>query len=274
MWMPIPPLPRLTITAVIDILVVAVLVYQTILIIRGRRAAHILSGVGILVGVYLVAVWAHLELLRTLLATLAPYTAFALIVMFQSDIRRMLAGIGRRNWLNLGARLQRREMLEELHLAMLQLAQDRTGALIIVEKEIGLRTFIESGVLLDAFVSRDLVLSIFQKGVALHDGAVILQGDRVAAAACFLPLTMDPVSRTFGTRHRAAIGVTEETDCVAFIVSEETGRISAAEAGAIEQNMDSDRLRERLSEALGLRTSDQPTRRQGKRPALNRAEGT
>lgn len=271
MRLPLPSLPHLSITAIIDILVVAVLVYQAILIIRGRRAVHILSGVGILVLVYLVADWTHLELLRTLLATLAPYTAFALIVMFQSDLRRMLAGIGRRNWFNLGARLQRREMVEELHLTLLQLSQEKTGALIVVEREIGLRTFVESGVLLDAMVSRDLLLSIFQKGVALHDGAVIIQGDRIAAAACFLPLTMDPVSRSFGTRHRAAIGVTEETDCVAFIASEETGQLSVASGGLIEQNVSADVLHERLSEALGLRASDKPLRRVTKRPV--RAEG-
>lgn len=272
MGLPSPTLPHLTITSVVDILLVAVLVYQAILIIRGRRAVHILSGVGVLVLVYLVADWTQLELLRTLLATLAPYTAFALIVMFQSDIRRMLAGIGRRNWLNIGSRLQRREMVEEMHLALLQLAQEKTGALIVVEREIGLRTFVESGVLLDAMVSRDLLLSIFQKGVALHDGAVIVQGDRIAAAACFLPLTMDPVSRNFGTRHRAAIGVTEETDCVAFIASEETGRISVASRGAIEQAVSPDRLHERLLEAMGLRSSDKPTRRAPKRAI--RAEGS
>lgn len=163
-------------------------------------------------------------------------------------------------------------MVEEMHLALLQLAQEKTGALIVVEREIGLRTFVESGVLLDAMVSRDLLLSIFQKGVALHDGAVIVQGDRIAAAACFLPLTMDPVSRNFGTRHRAAIGVTEETDCVAFIASEETGRISVASRGAIEQAVSPDRLHERLLEAMGLRSSDKPTRRAPKRAI--RAEGS
>jgi diadenylate cyclase len=253
-----PKLPNFTIAAVIDILLVAVLVYQAILIVRGRRAAHILTGIGVLVFVYLGAVWAHLELLRTLLATLAPYTAFALIVMFQSDIRRMLAGIGRRGWFGFGSQLQRRESLEELELAVQQLAEDKTGALIIIEREIGLRSFVESGVFLDAQISRDLLLVIFQKGTALHDGAVIVQNDRIAAAACFLPLTMNPVSRNLGTRHRAGIGVTEETDCLAVIVSEERGTISLAASGEIEHAVTEERLREAISEALGYRVTKRP----------------
>ncbi|MBI3678962.1 MAG: TIGR00159 family protein [Acidobacteria bacterium] len=251
-----PSMPRLTITAVIDILLVAVLVYQLILIIRGRRAVHILTGVGILILVYLAAAWARLELLRNLLATLAPYTAFALIVMFQSDIRRMLARIGRREWFSFGSQLQRRESVEETLLAVEHLSQTKTGAIIILERRIGLRTFIESGVLLEAQLSRDLLLAIFLKGGPLHDGAAIVQGGRVAAAACFLPLTMNPVSRTLGTRHRAAIGITEETDCMAVVISEETGRISVAFGGEIDLDLTRDQLRERLSRAQGLRLKD------------------
>ncbi|MCC6362125.1 MAG: TIGR00159 family protein [Bryobacterales bacterium] len=245
-------LPGFSVTAVIDIVCVAVLVYQAILIVRGRRAAHILTGIGVLCFVYLLSVWAHLELLRTLLATLAPYTAFAVIVVFQSELRRMLARIGRRGYFSIGTQLQRRESLEELLLAVQQLAQDKTGALVILEREIGLRTFIESGVFLDAQLSRDLLLTIFEKGAALHDGAVIVQGDRIAAAACFLPLTMNPLSRNLGTRHRAAVGVTEETDCVAVIVSEETGNISIAIGGEIVSRVTIEELRERLADALGF----------------------
>src|SRR5262249_48738440 len=157
-----------------------------------------------------IAVWRNLDLLRSVLSTLAPYTAFALIVMFQSEIRRFLARIGRTRWLGLGGQLERREVVDEILLAVRQLAEDRHGALIVIERDIGLRTFIESGVAMDARVSRDLLCSIFHAGGALHDGAVIIQGDRIAAAACFLPLTTNPVMlRRLGTRHRAAIGVTE-----------------------------------------------------------------
>jgi diadenylate cyclase len=149
-WESVTPL------VVVDILAVAFLIYQFIMIVRGRRAAHVLTGLWILVVVYLIAVWAKLELLRTVLAALAPYTAIALIVMFQSEIRRLLARIGRSRWLGLGGQLERREMVDEIILAIEQMAEWKTGALIVIEREIGLRTFIESGVALDSAISRDL----------------------------------------------------------------------------------------------------------------------
>src|SRR5579884_3553673 len=184
---PWPAMPKITITSVIDILAVAVLIYNFFLMVRGRRAAHVLSGIWVLLVAYLIAVWAHLELLRTVLAAMAPYTAIALIVMFQSELRRMLARIGRSRWLGLGGQLERREVADEIILALQQLVEMKAGALVVIERDIGLRTFTESGVALDAAVSRDLLCAIFHQGGALHDGAVIIQGDRVAAAACFLP---------------------------------------------------------------------------------------
>src|ERR1051326_287769 len=212
--LPIADMPALTWVSAIDILIVAVLIYQFILMVRGRRAAHVLTGILILLAVYVLAVWARLELLRSLLATLAPFTGFAVIVMFQSEIRRMLARIGRRPFTGF-APFERREVAEEILLALGQLSQQKVGALIVVERKTGLRTFTESGMSLDANISRDLLCSIFQPRGALHDGAVIVQGDRVAAAACFLPLTTNPqLSTNLGTRHRAAIGITEESACI------------------------------------------------------------
>jgi diadenylate cyclase len=250
----LPQLPRLTPIAVLDILLVAFLIYQFISMVRGRRAAHILNGVAILILVYAVSLWAGMELLPSILAALAPYTVFALIIMFQSEIRRLLARLGRKRWVSMGGKLQRRETTYELLLALEQLAEEKTGALVVVERDIGLRTFIESGVALDAALSRDLLLSIFQSGGALHDGAAIVQGDRVAAAACFLPLTTNPqVMRKLGTRHRAAIGVTEETDCMALVVSEETGRLSVAAGGEIELDVNLERIEERLAQHYGRR---------------------
>src|SRR5580658_3014244 len=172
-----PLFAKLTPIAIIDILAVAFLIYQFILIVRGRRAAHVLTGLWILVVAYLIAVWARLDLLRSVLAALAPYTAIALIVMFQSEIRRLLMRLGRSRWFGLGGQLERREMVDEIILALQQLIESRHGALIVIEREIGLRTFVESGVALDATVSRDLLCSIFHQGGALHDGAVIVQGD-------------------------------------------------------------------------------------------------
>ena len=247
-------LPHLTVVAVIDIILVAFLIYQFLLIVRGRRAAHILGGLAVLIAAYYASDQLHFELLRTLLANLAPYAPFALIVMFQSEIRRMLARMGRRRWGSLGSRLQRREVAEELVLALVQLSRQKTGALVVLERDIGLRTFIESGVMLEACLSQDLLLTVFQPGSALHDGAVIVQGERAAAAACFLPLTVKPgLASKLGTRHRAAIGVTEETDCLALVVSEETGRISMAWGGEIEMDVSEQRLEQRISEHMGHR---------------------
>jgi diadenylate cyclase len=240
-------LPPLTLTSALDILIVAVLIYQFLLIIRGRRAIHVLMGLGVLVIIYVAAVWAKLDLLSTILATLAPYTAIALIVMFQTELRRALARLGRRPFLG-ASQIERRELSQEVVLAVGRMAQKKIGALIVLERKIGLRTFVESGVNLDATVSRDLLCAIFYPGGALHDGAVIIQGDRMAAAACFLPLTTNPLLMTeLGTRHRAAIGISEESDCVAVVVSEETGKVSVAMFGEIEIDVPLERVEHMLS---------------------------
>ena len=250
----LPVIPKLTVTAVIDILAVALLIYNFFLMVRGRRAAHVLTGLWVLMAAYLIAIWAKLDLFRSVLAALAPYTAIALIVMFQSEIRRLLARIGRTRWLGLGGQLERREVVDDILLAVRQMVEDHIGALIVIERDIGLRTFIESGVTLDARVSRDLLCSIFHSGGALHDGAVIIQGDRVAAAACFLPLTTNPVMlRRLGTRHRAAIGITEETDALAVVVSEQTGQISLAARGDLEPDVSLERMQEWLTRHSGAR---------------------
>jgi diadenylate cyclase len=239
-------LPRLTVTGVIDILVVAFVIYQLLMIVRGTRAGHVLVGILTLVLAYVVSVWAGLEALHSLLNYIVPYTALAVIVLFQSEIRRTLARIGRKRWFGMGFR--RPESVDEILMAVERLAQDRVGALIVLERDIGLRTFIESGVRLDAALSRDLLLSIFHPKGALHDGAVIVQKDRIAAAACFLPLTVNPqLSRQFGTRHRAALGITEETDCLSVIVSEETGKISIAIRGDIKQGLTPKEVDERIT---------------------------
>jgi diadenylate cyclase len=245
---PLPVIPQLTVSAVVDILAVAFLIYTFLSMVRGRRAAHVLTGLCVLALAYLAATLAGLDLLRTVLAALAPYTAIALIVMFQSELRRLLARFGRIRLLGLGGQLERREVLDEILLAVRQLVEEHTGALFVIERDIGLRTFIESGVALDAKVSRDLLCAIFQRRGALHDGAVIIQGDRVAAAACFLPLTTNPVvMQGLGTRHRAAIGITEDSDALAIAVSEDTGQISVAARGDLERNVTSERVQEWLT---------------------------
>jgi diadenylate cyclase len=243
-------IPSLSISAVIDILAVAFIIYQLLQIVRGTRAAHILVGILAVVATYEIALRTGLEALRTMLASLAPYTAIAIIVLFQSEIRRTLARLGRKR---LFGGYSRPESTDEILLALSALSRERTGALIILERDIGLRTFIESGVRLDSEISRDLLLSIFLPGTALHDGSVIIQKDRIAAAACFLPLSVNPaVSSKLGTRHRAAIGITEETDCLSIVVSEETGSISVAAFGAIETGMTLERVDERINLHFGV----------------------
>ncbi len=262
---------KITIITVFDITLVAILIYQFAINVRGRRAAQILLGLFILLGAYLAALRLGLDLLSTLLSAMAPYTAFALIVLFQSEIRRVLARIGRRRLLGFDDRLERRESADEIVLAMQYLSQHRTGALIVVERDIGLRSFIETGVLLEAQLSRDLLLSIFYPNSPLHDGAVILQGDRIAAAACFLPLTLNPqVMNTMGTRHRAAIGITEETDCLALVVSEETGKISYALAGEIFSGVAIEEIESQLTgrkrRSRSVRRDPQPSGEAVRRP--------
>ena len=250
--------PRLTLTGVLDILAVAILIYELLLIVRGTRAAQILTGIGTLSLIYAVAAFARLEALRSMLAYLIPYLPIATIVLFQSEIRRTLARLGRKNIFSGGYR--RPESTDELLLAMKVMAQEHCGALIVLERDIGLRTFIESGVRLDSEISRDLLLSIFRPGTALHDGAVIIRKDRITAAACFLPLSTNPsLSGKLGTRHRADLGITEETDCLSLIVSEETGWMSVAAFGEIEQNVTEEQLDERISRHFGVgRAQAQP----------------
>jgi len=248
--------PHMGLTAFIDIFAVAFIIYQLLQIVRGTRAAHILVGIVTVAAIYQIAVRAHLEALRALLFSLAPYSAIAIIVLFQSEIRRTLARLGRKR---LFGGYQRPESTDEILLALTAMSQDKTGALIVLERDIGLRTFVESGVRLDSDISRDLLLTIFMPGTALHDGAAIIQKERIAAAACFLPLSVNPaVSSKLGTRHRAAIGITEETDCLALIVSEETGLISIAAFGNLERGLTIDRADERISQHFGVARRKRP----------------
>ncbi len=232
----------------IDILIAAVVIYELLKLIRGTRTVQMGLGVGVLVGLYYVSGWAGLATANWLIRNLAGYVVFAAIVLFQSEIRRTLANLGRaRLFRYFSKSVSADELIEELVVASTVLAGQRIGAIIAVEREIGLRNYIEGGIPVDATVTSDLLLSIFQLKSPLHDGAVIIQSERLAAAACFLPLSVNPaISKDFGTRHRAAIGLTEETDAAAIVVSEQTGRISMALDGHVEVDLDADRLRARL----------------------------
>jgi diadenylate cyclase len=239
----------------LDILIVSVVVYELLKLIRGTRAVQMAIGIAVIVALFYISLGLQLETLNWLIRNVVGYVVFAAIVLLQADIRRALMHLGRAPVFR---RFERSDSdddtIEELVVASSTLASRRTGAIIVVERRIGLRNFIESGIPIEAKLTYDLLVAIFQPTSPLHDGAVIVQGDRVAAAACFLPLTVNPrLSRDLGSRHRAALGVTEENDSIAVVVSEETGGISLVIDGAIERNLDADRLRARLKSLVTLR---------------------
>jgi diadenylate cyclase len=239
-----------SVISLIDILLVAVIIYEFLALIKGTRASLMLVGAAGLALAFYLSRWGNLATLNWLISTLLPYTVFALIVVFAAEIRQALARLGRGLTLSSNAGSEA-DAYDDIVLAANLFFQNQTGALIVIEREIGLRTYIESGVPLDARLSYDLLATVFRPSAPLHDGAVIVQNDRIAAAACFLPLSMNPVLSTqLGTRHRAGIGVTEETDAIAVIVSEETGSISLAVAGKIERDLSVEQLRDRLGQLL------------------------
>jgi uncharacterized protein (TIGR00159 family) len=237
----------------IDILIVAFLVYQLLRFLRGTHAVHIALGGVVLVGLYWASVLLNLQTVNWLLRTFLPFLVFGIIVVFQAEIRKGLAHLGRAPFFGGAARKRQEEVVDEIVLAVTRLASEHTGAIVALEREMGLRSYIETGIALDAVVTYDLLVSIFHPATPLHDGAVVIQGHRIAAAACFLPLTVNPeLSRTLGSRHRAAIGLSEDTDAVAIVVSEETGTISLVEDGRIRRGLDGPSLRQALRVSLGL----------------------
>lgn len=233
--------------ALLDILVVAVVLYYFLTLIKDTRALPMLLTAVLLLGLYYGTEWARLETMRWLLANLMPYFIFALIVIYQGEIRRALARLGRVPLVSRLAARERSEPYDDIVLACSYFAQRRIGALIALERNLGLHTYIESGIAMNAGVSYDLLVSIFLPQSPLHDGAVIVRRNRIAAASCFLPLSLNPLlSAQLGSRHRAAIGVTEESDAVAVVVSEETGSIAVVSGGSVELNLTPEQLRERL----------------------------
>jgi diadenylate cyclase len=239
----------------VDILVVSLIVYELLKLIRGTRAAQMVLGAGVLVALFYASEEFHLSTVNWLIRNLAGYIVLVVVVLFQSDIRRALAHLGRAPFFRYFAKPESaEESIEEIVVAASMLSTQKVGALIALERQIGLRNYIEGGIPLDSVLSYDLLVSIFQRTSPLHDGAVIVQNDRVAAAACFLPLTVNPkLSKELGSRHRAAIGLTEENDAIAIVVSEETGRISIVVDGEIERGLDAGGLKARLRSLVAAR---------------------
>jgi diadenylate cyclase len=247
--------PPMTWWDVLDILVVSVIVYEVLKLIRGTHAVQMAMGIALLVGLFYLSRGFQLTTLNWLILNVVGYVVFAAIVLMQADIRRALVHMGRAPIIRLFGGLDRassdEDTIEDLVVAATTLSAKKTGALIAIERSIGLRTYTESGIPLDANVTYDLLVSIFQLTSPLHDGAAIVQSNRVAAAACFLPLTVNPrLSPELGSRHRAAIGLTEENDAIAIVVSEETGIISLVMDGGIERKLSGEALRARLTTLL------------------------
>lgn len=232
----------------IEILVVAFVLYRILLVLAGTRAIQMLLGLVLLVGVYFLARVLQLGLIRYLLANLFEFGAFAALVVFQPELRSALAHLGRNPLLQFFSRLEENEVAEEIALGVEELARGSVGAIIAIERQVGLGEYADTGTPLQARVSSALLTTIFTPYSPLHDGAVIIRGDTIVAAGAILPLTQFPViDKSIGTRHRAALGLSEETDALVIVVSEETSTISVASRGQMERGLDREQLMEALS---------------------------
>ena len=245
-----------SVRSVVDMVFVFIIVYVVLKLLRGTRAVPTIVGLVLLFLLYWLSISQDLATLEFVLRYAVVYIGFAIIVLFQSEIRQALIYFANRLRFPI-LRKHRGQfggsVYDEIVLAVTTLASEKTGALIVIERNVGLRNFIDAGVQLDATISYDLLVTLFNPATPLHDGAVIIQNERLAAASVFLPLTKNPeISREMGTRHRAAIGITEGSDAISIVVSEETGLITYVEAGAIKRNVDTTQLRKLLLEAMEI----------------------
>lgn len=234
---------------ILDIVLMSLILYRLLLIVKGTKAAHMLIGLGVLLLASLASRYLELYTIDWLVQSFWAQIVIVMIVLFQPEIRRALARMGETQFLPTFTAAEELKSLEEIVRATVALANRKIGALFVIERETSLKDFVEVGTHLDARVSKELLLSLFHPASPIHDGAVIIKGNRIAAAGCFLPLTLSSeLSKSFGTRHRAGIGLTEETDAVAIIISEETGAISMALNGRLETRLDMAKLRDTLTD--------------------------
>ena len=237
----------------VDIGIMAFIAYHVINLVRGTRTAQMLIGFLIVLGTYLASQYFELHTLNWLLSNFLASIILVIVVIFQNDIRRALTQVGAGRSFSGEERIAQSQVLEEVVRSAVLLASKRIGALLVFERDVNLNEYIEVGTRIDARVSRELLQSIFLPVSPIHDGAVIIQQGRASAAGCFLPLTANPnVSKTLGTRHRAAIGLTEETDAVVVVVSEEEGKISLVREGRIIRDLDAGTLRSTLQQLFAI----------------------
>jgi diadenylate cyclase len=232
----------------IDVAIVAFLFYRLLLLMKGTRSVQIVIGLFLLFLISFLAFWFQLEGLKWLITNIATVGILVLVIVFQPELRSALAQIGHNKLFRLFFKYEKEKTLDELVKTAIRLSQLRYGGLMVIGREIGLKNFIETGKPINAEVSADLLVTIFTPYTPLHDGAAIIQGDYVVAVACTLPLTQNPLySQLFGMRHKAAIGITEESDAIVIVVSEETGEISVAFKGVLHKDIDKTTLKETLT---------------------------
>lgn len=246
--------------SLVDVAIVAYLFYRVFVLIRGTRAVQLLEGIALLLIALQITVWLNLGTMKWILERLVEGLWVAVPVIFHQEIRRALEQVGRGGSLMTrsvftGSTFTSEKVVDEIVEAVGHMSSSRTGALIVIERASGLEEYIDEAVALDSNVTSELLENIFFKNTPLHDGAVIIRGDRVAAAACFLPSTQEAVTIELGSRHRAALGVTQVSDAIALAVSEETGTISLAVGGRLMRGLDLATLREKLLELLPARQS-------------------
>ncbi len=233
----------------IDISLMSIIIYRLLLMIKGTKAARMIIGLGLLLFISLLTRYFGLYTVDWLIQSFWTHIVIASIILFQPEIRRALAQMGETKFFRQLKSAEELKSLEEIIRASVALANRKIGAIIAIERETSLEDFVEIGTPLDAKVSKEVLLSIFHPTSPIHDGAVVIRGNRIVAAGCFLPITMGPeISKSFGTRHRAGLGLSEETDSVVLIVSEETGSISLAKKGRFQSNLDMGTLRDILTD--------------------------
>jgi len=245
---------------ILDIILVSLLLYRLLLFIKGTRAVQMLIGIGVLMLASLLLGYTGLYTMDWIIQSFWAQIVIALIVLFQPEIRRALARMGKTPFLQSFTSAEELKSLEEILKASVALANRKIGALIVIERETSLNEFVEIGTSLDARVTREILLSIFHPSSPIHDGAVVIKGNRIVAAGCFLPIMLSSeIDKAMGTRHRAGLGLTEETDAVAIIVSEETGNISMAVGGKLETHIDMGTLHDILTDMFTSKKSKTPS---------------
>lgn len=233
----------------VDIILVSIILFRILLIIKGTRAAKMLLGLGVLLIVSFFSKYLELYTLDWMVSSFWGQVVIVVVVLFQPEIRRALAQMGETSIFQSLASAEELKSLEEIIRATVSLSNKNMGALIVIEREVSLKDYVEIGTPLDARVSKELILSIFHPTSPIHDGAVVIKGNRVMAAGCFLPIVLEAeLSKSFGTRHRAGLGITEETDAVVIVISEETGIISVGVDGKLEAHFDIGSLRDKLTD--------------------------